>query len=248
MEREAIFAAWAPPDGVWSLWARPVLFGQMPSTTSDPPLNLSWQAIDVSWAPGVGEKVVLIVDLPGKESVQTGLALAGRGYRPVPLYNGCTGPAEVINQGPIIEALRAGTEYLASLPLADAPPAFLLDALRMSPSRQIRPRDFDNRWKVFPQDFPSAAFLTWRGFLRAVLLQRGRKEPREDLALVLRRWQEAGITIEAKDVAEQAPPALIRVAPPPWYRRLWLRVLEFLGLDPRPSKGFGSVVPEPHQG
>ena len=39
---------------------------------------------------------------------------------------------------PIIDVLRAGAAYLASLALADAPPAFLLDRRRMSPARSRR--------------------------------------------------------------------------------------------------------------
>jgi hypothetical protein len=35
MNREAIYEAWVPQAGVWSLWARPVLFGQMSATRYD---------------------------------------------------------------------------------------------------------------------------------------------------------------------------------------------------------------------
>src|SRR5260370_2349495 len=49
-----------------------------------------WLSLDVSWAPSPNMKTVLVVDLPGLESVWTGLALTLRGYRPVPLYNACT--------------------------------------------------------------------------------------------------------------------------------------------------------------
>ena len=42
-----------------------------------------------------------------------------------------------------------------------APPAFLLDSDRMK-APAPDPGRFDNRWLVFPQDFPSAAFLRSR--------------------------------------------------------------------------------------
>src|SRR5262245_17267457 len=225
MSPEAIFECWAPPAGEWSLWARPILFAQMlaaskpaglwppwvrptlfaqtPPAASQPAAGPARRAIDVSWAPTTGDTVV-VVDLPGEESVLTGLALAGGGFRPVPLFNGCTGPSEVIDQGPIIEALRAGAPYLAGLPLEGAPPAFLLDSRREGPAWRLPPGSFDNRWKVFPQDFPSAAFLTGRGLRRAVMVHRDRLEPAEDLAHVLRRWQDAGLVIEALDVARDA--------------------------------------------
>jgi hypothetical protein len=257
MQREAIFETWAPPGGVWSLWARPILFAQMPESgdpgsgsAGEQPVRFAPQStrgdmlIPEVYARG---QAVLVVDLPGEESVWAGLALAGLGYRPVPLYNVCTGPAEVIHQGPIIAALRAGAEHLASLTLTDAPPAFLLDARRMG-GGVIRPGDFDNRWQVFPQDFPSAAFLTARGIMRALLIQRGRLDPHEDLAHVLRRWQEAGITIEARDVTNEAPPVPITVGRPAWYRSAWQRVLAILGLRRGSHGGFGGFVPKPSHG
>lgn len=270
MKPEAIYESWVPIDSEWSLWARPILFAQMSELSTEQPCGADWLTIDVSWAPGADEKVVLIVDLPGAASVVTGLALAGQGFRPVPLFNACTGSCEVVDQSLIIGALRAGAGYLASLALADAPPAFLLDSRRMSPD-QVRPGDFDNRWQVFPQDFPSAAFLTQRGYIRALLIQGERKEhadelshavrlgrpqdinivgkrPAQDLAHILRRWQDAGITIQAKDLANAAPPAPITVDRPALYRSAWQRVLAIFGLRQNPQGGFGGLEPYPSHG
>ncbi len=259
MQPEMVYAAWVPAEGVWSLWARPVLFAQMAESPEPPagdggpaePAASGIQAAPAgaAWIPRAGEGAMLVVDLPGEESVRTGLALAGRGYRPVPLYNACTGPQEVIDQGPILRALRRGATSLRTLTLAaDAPPAFLLDDRRMSPAGPMRPGAFDNRWQVFPEDFPSARLLTARGFRRAVLVQRGRRQPQEDLAHVLRRWQDAGIAVEAKDVADGRPPLPITVASPRWYRALWHRALAILGLRRCRQGGFGRIVPEPGGG
>ena len=41
---------------------------------------------------------------------------------------------------------------------------------------------FDNRWLVFPQDFPSANVLLGRGLKHVSLVQDGRDSPRNDLA------------------------------------------------------------------
>jgi hypothetical protein len=244
MNKEAIFESWAPRDGMWSLWARPVLFAQMPESAS----GASFVRLprDVGWAPAVGEHTVLVVDLPGAESVGMGLSLAERGYRPVPLYNACTGPHEVIDQGPIIAALQAGAKSLAALALHDAPPVFLLDAERMRPKRPIRGGDFDNRWQVFPQDFPSAALLAERGYTRAIVIQRGSWAPQFDLESVLRLWEESGIGIAAKDVLSAEPPWPIRIGPPPWYRQLWHGVKALFGMQQKPRDGFGYVVPRTH--
>ncbi len=250
MDRETIFATWVPPGGAWSLWARPILFAQMPAPPSQPATGADAAPFfALAWALPLSDRPVLVVDLPGAEAVLLGMALAGRGYRPVPLFNACTGPHEVIDQGPIIEALRDGAAYLAGLTLADAAPAFLLDSRRMSPDTSpLWPGNFDNRWKVFPQDFPSATVLTERGFRRVLLIQRGRLQPQLDLAHVLLRWQDAGLEITGKDLADREPPARIRVRPPPWYRRAWLRFLEMLGLGRGPEGGFGNVIPRPSHG
>src|SRR5207302_455246 len=103
---------------------RPVLFAQMSSAwglswsplPADAGTGHGWQHLPVAWAPLAAEKAVLILDLPAAEAVHVGLALAGRGYRPVPLYNGCTGPSEILDQGPILRALRDGAAYLALSP------------------------------------------------------------------------------------------------------------------------------------
>src|SRR5437773_2260415 len=103
MEREELFDIWVPPGGTWSLWARPVLFAQMPPFSGQVPGDEAWRSSDVEWAPDAAYRRVLVVDLPDAESVWLGLALAGRGYRPVPLFNACTGPHEMISQQAIID-------------------------------------------------------------------------------------------------------------------------------------------------
>jgi hypothetical protein len=245
MRPEAVFEAWVPPGGLWSIWARPVLFAQLVEQQPPelPPVG------DLSWAPAAASNPAIVLDVAGDESVRTGVVLAGHGYRPVPLYNACTGPNEVIDQLPILRGLQAGAAILAapSLP-AGAPPAFLLDALRLSPSRPIGPGVFDNRWMVFPQDFPSGRFLIAHGVSRVLLVQRGRRAPLDDLAHVLCRWQEAGLALHALDLAESAPAAPLVVDRPPSYRSICYRADAAFGLHPSATGGFGSIVPQPSHG
>ena len=249
MQPEEVYESWVPPGGAWSLWARPVLFAQMLPAEKGPPSAVPWSDLDVGWVPAAGGDTALVVDLEGEEAVRTGLALAARGYRPVPLYNACTGPLEVIDQGPILQGLRAGAAYLRSLNLSpSAPPAFLLDSRRPGFGFQPPPHSFDNRWKVFPQDFPSARLLASRGFSRVLLVQRGQLHPQEDLSHVLRRWQDAGLVIEAKNVANDSPPTPITVERPAWYLRAWYRILTIFGLRRALPGGYGGEVPEPSHG
>jgi hypothetical protein len=247
MNREDILEAWAPVGGDWSLWARPVLFAQMEARTIEQAPEISLSDLQAIPSPDLAADAALVVDLPGVDSVKTGLALALKGYRPVPMYNGCTGNHEVVNQSGILEALAGGAKLLAGLKLHPAPPAFLIDSLRMS-AKQVRPGDFDNRWKVFPQDFPAGEILIEKGIRRVIVLRARRIVPAADLVSVLIRWQAAGIRLEACDMARSLTPQAIELKEPWWARLSWRRVLEFFGLNRGPRKGFGHIVPEPTHG
>ena len=214
--RPEIYDRWAPPEGQWSLWVRPNLFAQM--TDCEDPGDVAgpdpWLRLAADWADAQRERTALLVDLPGEESVWWGLALARKGYRPVPLYEVCTGPHEAIDQRPILHALCVGAEFLGSVRLpADAPPAFLTDARRMN-AAAVRPGAFDNRWQLSPFDFPSAAFLTRHGLRRALLLVRGVEPPQEDLVRVLHDWQGAGVSAAVLDVAAAGRPRPLPAALP----------------------------------
>lgn len=253
MRREMIYETWVPQGGLWSLWARPVLFAQMPEALPEPTQRTGWietvASADVAPLPGADAFAALIVDLPGDESVTTGLALAAKGFRPVPMYNGCTGTHEVVDQRAIMDALCLSAGYLASLTIAaDAAPAFLLDARRMTPRKPLQPGAFDNRWRVFPQDFPAARLLIAHGYRRAIVLQHAGGPPQEDLADVLRGWQDAGVAIGVKDVDHGTPPMPAIVRRPRWYRAIRYRALAALGLRRSPRGGFGYIIPEPGHG
>ena len=186
----------------------------------------------------------MVVDLPGEEAVHVGLALAQYGYRPIPLFNACTAPMEVIDQTGIQRALSSGAEYLRDLHLpAAAPPAFLLDQRRRTPERPIRAGAFDNRWRVFPEDFPSEDIFLFRGFTQVVLVQQHTGQPQSDLALVLYDWQSAGLRIVVKKAGDDSALQPLTIRRPSWLRILWQRL--FGGSR---SDGFGYRIPEPTHG
>jgi hypothetical protein len=200
----------------------------------------------VSRVPGPAEGAALVVDLPGETSVAWGLALAGKGYRPVPLYNGVPHEHEVVPARRLAAALLGGAERIRNqLLLDDAPPAFLLDSRRLEGAADRNWGKFDNRWLVLPQDFPSANLLRSRHLDRALLIQHGHGQPQEDLAHVLLRWQQAGIAIEWLDPAAPRPAQAIEVRRPGRFRSLWYRVLALLGLRRHSAGGFGALIPEP---
>lgn len=246
MTSEECFEIWAPDDAAWSQWAKPVLFMQLPHDAGDaavpPPLP------DLFWVPDAGGHTGIVVDLPGAGSLRAGLALGRRGYRPVPLYNTSIGPSALVDCADIARGLAADAPTVRALGLPrDAPPAFLLDANRLVPAVPPKPGAFDNRWIVFPQDFPSAAFLRARGVADVLLLHEGRT-PGDDLAHVLLRWREGGIRILSASPADRGRIQELAVPRPSRFRRAWYRVIAAAGLRRNNAGGFGGVIPTPSSG
>lgn len=244
-----LYQVWAPEGAPWSPWVKPVLFAATSPIAGGASQN--WQAARgrarALWTPAPMGETALVLDLPGPVALALVLDCATHGWRPVPLFNSCPGPEALVDNESIRVGLAEGAFMLreANLPTAAAP-AFVLDAHRTE--GQPAPKRFDNRWVVFPQDFPSAARLVAGGLRRALLVQHGRREPRSDLAHVLLRWQEAGLEILALDLAGETTPAPIAVAKPSRFRAFGYRALVALGLRKNSAGGFGGLVPSPSSG
>lgn len=240
---------WAPPEAVWSPWAKPVLFAELPEVPAGLPSGIIPLPNDeVPWLSVFGRRTALVVDLPGATSVVRGLQLARHGYRPVPLFNTSHERDEMVPTRDIIAGLHTGRESLAALHLpADAPPAFLLDSNRLPHRMPIAPGKYDNRWVVLPQDFPSGNKLREHGIDTVLLWQDGGGQPREDLAHVLRRWQENGLSLFLKHGAPELAPAPLVVKRPRRYHSIFHRFFVLLGLRRNSAGGFGGVVPVPSQ-
>jgi hypothetical protein len=242
MTKEELFDAWAPEGAQWSAWAKPVLFAQWPDTVTPGATGPEWPDASYLWLPQASGRTVLVLDLPAVESIRTGIAFARRGYRPVPLFNTSHGPSPVIDIAPLLLALAKGGLHLKTISLSpNAPAAFLLDADRMQPATPPSPGKFDNRWVVFPQDFPSATFLRSHGVTEVLLIHNG-STPREDLAHVLLRWQEGGLRLLSATPADSATRELT-VTKPSWFRNAWYRALTIAKLRRNNAGGFGAVIP-----
>jgi hypothetical protein len=249
-----LFEIWAPPDSIWSPWVSPVLFAQIEcadetSEIADPPIA-TWHE------PVASRENAIVLDLPGNDAVKLGLVLARIGYRPVVAINASPGPAlllstplsqnpVVLDMASVIQEICGNTLRLQlkqmSLPV-DAPPAFILDGRRTLGTRPLSDELFDNRWMVFPQDFPSAKFLQKQGIQRVTLVQMRNTQPLEDLRHVLLLWQEAGIEIFVKASADAEVPTPIIVSRPSRFRAIWYRALAILGLRRSSAGGFGAYL------
>lgn len=231
------YQIWAPDDALWTAWAKPVLF-------ANPPAGYPASSLEIPTLPHTtpfDRHTAFVVDLPYKQSVLEGLALARQGYRPVPLYNGVRGPRQGAMLVPVLDivfALFKGAEELEKCQLPpDAPPAFLLDANRMKgKSKQIG--KFDNRWCVFPQDMPSATYLVKNGIEKVVVRT---DEIANDLAHILCRYQEKGIKLlQWKRSAMRE----VNISRPSRFKSLLYRYQTMSGLTRNAAGGFGAAIPE----
>jgi hypothetical protein len=244
MTGEEMYEIWAPPGSLWSPWVKPVIFAQY-EAPSEPPVDDVPQTDDgVPWATSPSENCLVVVDLPGARSLTVGLALAAQGFRPVPLYDACNSPRAIVRLDGILSALPEATAALGGIELADdAPPVFLLDSQRQTDHVPLGLISwFDNRWLTFPQDFPSIRFLLSHGLKTALLVQQKRTTPMDDLAHVLLRWQEGGLTLRSVDLAIGSQPSPLLVQPPARFHSMFYRALAVLGLRRNSAGGFGSVV------
>jgi hypothetical protein len=239
---EDAFAIWAPDGVLWSEWAKPVAFAQAGAMIVVEPIAEA----DLPSVPGIFDpRSALIVNLPGADAVYAGLALADRGFRPVPVFNGTSGPAAVLDVTPITRALGSGTQRLERNRIPqDASPAFLLDSRRNTGSSAVKSGAYDNRWVVLPQDFPSGALLASRGIVSVTLVQKDSLTIPPDLAHVLRRWQESGIRIRVVDIASGQTAEDVTVPKPSGFKLAWYAAIALLGLRRSNVGGFGSVIPE----
>lgn len=240
-DARALFEMWAPVASRWSAWAKPALFTYLPPTAVAPAERVPWTSAG-AMPLGSGRHAV-VVDLPGVEGIACGLALAERGFRPVPLYNLTQGIGkEVVAVDPLIAALHDGAELLQTLAMPDdAPPAFLLDSNRhvgvASPSM------FDNRWMVFPQDFPSGRALMSAGIERVLVIRR-EGTPRVDLLSVLRLWKREGLASARFDPATGVTSDLAMDTSLLAIFSAHLSMV-FHGLRENAAGGFGGQVPVP---
>ncbi len=236
------YEEWAPADGRWSPWVKAVLFH--PRTWSlGPQTDARLPEVDTSWAPPADSAWALVVDAPGTECLTLAISLARRGWRPVPLFNGVPSLASpLIDVLPLIAGLAALGGELSRLALApSAPPVFLLDSRRMLGAPL--PNRFDNRWVVTPQDLPSANRLRHHGVTQVLVVMA--PPLAEDLAAVLKRWQEDGLTLFQQAGPLRQP---LDVPRPRRFRWLLERLLVMWGLRRSSAGGFGGMIPEPSKG
>jgi len=257
MTGRELYEVWAPAFDEWSPWVKPVLFAEIDDLANDTGSVDTLDQSGLRCSVEARRDTAVVVDLPGLRSLVAGFDLAKAGYRPVPLYNTTSGRSQKVPPEKCVLPDVATLVRMLSAPLADyvrntivgeTPPAFLLDSRRLKGGNLPSPGMYDNRWMVFPQDFPSAGFLKSRGITRAVVVQEEMGPLAEDLSHVLLRWQQAGIAIFRQAADMDFPPHPAQIQQPSRFRSTMYRALAMAGLRRSSAGGFGSIVPIPGQG
>lgn len=205
------YKLWAPFGKKWVDWVRPVPFVEM--NMAKKPYCVSKLTIpEILKLDIMGNETAIIVDLPGEDSVEMGLALAKNGYRPIPIFNGVreqdNARATVDNQS-IEDALLYGAEILRDIPIPeDAPPAFLIDTNRLQ-RYKMNDSIFDNSWDLYPQDIPSARYLRAQGINKILVVGDALSR---DLKKVFYDFQKKGIDIYVSN--GYAPAKKVKIGKP----------------------------------
>jgi hypothetical protein len=243
------FKIWSPDNALWTGWAKPVLFANEISNNFLADFTL--KIPEVRWLSNFRQNTALIVDLPEEKGIEESLALAGIGYRPVPLYNGVyekKASLMAVDVRTLVRALFAGAEALAAMNIRnDAPPVFMLDSRRMSGFKT--PGTYDNRWCVFPQDMPSASFLLKQKINNVIVRTDDEvygSTIQNDLSHILCRYQEAGIKIYHVDKNDEVKS--VTVKKPSQFKSLFYRFKVISGLSRNAAGGFGSSIAEAGSG
>lgn len=186
-----LYKIYAPPRAKWVNWVRPVPFVAINTYNRKPITN--WVNRKIMFLENYQSDVAIFIDLNGKESIETGVALAYLGYRPIPLFNGTDEQkgAKATNNTYLIESsLINGGHILKNIPLKDdANPAFLLDNSRTDRYR-ARESIFDNTWDLYSQDIPSAEYFKQNGINKILIVG---NIVQRDLRKIFFKFQDKGI-------------------------------------------------------
>ena len=188
-----VYKIYAPNGAKWVEWIRPVPFVAIDTYHRKPIVD--WVERKIMFLQQYQKDTAIIVDLPGKESIELGIGLAHIGYRPIPLFNGTDeqpGSQATTNTYWVESCLINASQKLKNIPLQhDTNPAFLLDSYRRNRYR-AKESIFDNSWDIYKQDVPSAEYFKQNDITKIIVVG---NTIQHDLKKILFIWQEKGLTI-----------------------------------------------------
>lgn len=197
MKGREVYSIYAPANAKWTEWVRPVPFVAIDIYDRKEAKN--WVNRKVSFLEKYEQDTAIFVDLPNKESVELGIALAKIGYRPIPIFNGTVpqnGSRSTSNSYLIEESLINGAKELKDIEIKnDASPAFLLDSIRTNRFRSDE-SIFDNSWDLYGQDIPSVHYFKANGIKKIIVVG---NEIQRDLRKIFFKFQDEKIEIYLTD-------------------------------------------------
>lgn len=199
MTNKECYKVWAPTGKRWTDWVRPVPF--IAATANVKGYHAGELVVpNIDFINDTWEKAAVVIDLPGDESIEVGLALAKKGYRPIPVYNGTieqeNARATVDNQT-VGAALIWGAKILQEIKIdEDALPVFLLDKNRLN-RRKVDASIFDNSWDIYPQDIPSADCFLKNDIHKIMVISDSLSK---DLKVIFRKFKKKNMTIRLINV------------------------------------------------
>lgn len=192
-----VYKIYAPNGAKWIDWVRPVPFVAIDTYHRKPIVD--WVDRKAMFLKQYQQDVAILIDLPGKESIELGINLAHMGYRPIPLFNGTDeqqGSQATTNTYLVESCLINGSQKLKNIQLKnDANPAFLLDSYRTNRYR-VKESIFDNSWDLYKQDIPSAEYFKQNGITKIIVVG---DTIQRDLKKIFLKLQEKGIEIYITD-------------------------------------------------
>ncbi len=192
-----VYKIYAPNGAKWIDWVRPVPFVAIDTYHRKPIVD--WVDRKAMFLKQYQQDVAILIDLPGKESIELGIDLAHMGYRPIPLFNGTDeqqGSQATTNTYLVESCLINGSQKLKNIQLKnDANPAFLLDSYRTNRYR-VKESIFDNSWDLYKQDIPSAEYFKQNGITKIIVVG---DTIQRDLKKIFLKFQEKGIEIYITD-------------------------------------------------
>lgn len=237
------------PDGPWWPFHSLTLFAALdylePSQIGPLPLDpLPLSGLRHRLPDWLDERTLLIVDLPGPQSVALGAALAVQGCDLVCTFNNWPRPKALLaSEGTLAALLRYASQLAVERirPSAPAPVAWLCDNERLG-TREGRPGEFDNRYYIEESALPGQHYLRERGVTRLVYLGAEGQPVTADLVEYLLEYRAKGLEVLGTRLLPEA-----RLAPL-FERSLAAASFNKLGYHLAAGGGFGGSVPHPSSG
>lgn len=86
MNAKEVYKVWAR-SSIWSGWVRPVPFIDIDKDYK-PDAILDFTIPEIYYVDSYQQNEAIFIDIDGPSSIKEGIALAQKGYRPIPIFNG----------------------------------------------------------------------------------------------------------------------------------------------------------------